>query len=750
MNSKKIMKGWPLTGPLLLFILFYMVQAGNAQTYSSYNNEPFYAEPYSSSPYNLNFGFTQRFKKINDDTNGDGIMDVVYLYNNTLIGTQYGVVLFDENGPKSNIQFNAKDVNGINVDSRGMTYHDFNGDGKKDFAYNVRGSDIVIRYYTGTNASGVPQYTNPVALGLSFTDFIEVSALEAADINGDGTIDIVVTGANNGIPKIVLNNGDGTFSGYELGLTKYYQNQIVVVDIDNDSDLDLVIVDYDRKIILYKNNGNNNGVPQYVSSILFNEVSEIYESVLTFLDAVDLNNDGKIDFIFNIQKNNAVGEPRTLFYINSTANLSSGSFSFVRSKITHSSNNTNIAGYNSLFQDIDNDGIKDILGSNNGEGDVFFGWVKLAIDPSTKIVSVKEKLPIFHLGPQTVTNLYGQYLFQGDMNGDNQTDYLLHYLGSTSRRLVYYKTKFPDITISNLNPVSLNDRIFISGYKDDQITVSITSNLAGALNSTASDGGTVSGSGTNSITITGTVQQINNTLGLFAYTPGVVGIHDLSISVTNSGNETVTRHQLIKYNNTLAKPTNLSAILGNGQLEISFTPGASGAIEITNYEYTLDGGLTWIPFNPARATSPVIITSLTNGISYTVQLRAVSAVGVSPESDPVTATPSPQVPAAPTNLTVTPKDGQLEISFTAGSDRGSAITNYEYQLDNGTWVPFNPADATSPVTIPGLTNAIAYTIKLRAVNDVGVSLPSQSVSGTPATVPSAPTDLSATAYNGEL
>ncbi len=88
-------------------------------------------------------------------------------------------------------------------------------------------------------------------------------------------------------------------------------------------------------------------------------------------------------------------------------------------------------------------------------------------------------------------------------------------------------------------------------------------------------------------------------------------------------------------------------------------------------------------------------------------------------------------PGAPTDLSVTEQDRALEISFTLGNDGGGAITNYEYQLDGGEWVAFDPAVTASPVTITGLTNGTPYSIKLRAVNEIGSGAESESVTGTP-------------------
>ena len=124
--------------------------------------------------------------------------------------------------------------------------------------------------------------------------------------------------------------------------------------------------------------------------------------------------------------------------------------------------------------------------------------------------------------------------------------------------------------------------------------------------------------------------------------------------------------------------------------------------------------------------------------------------------------PAPQVvrtysvaattPTAPFITSVTEGNAQATVAFTApGFDGGASITNYEYSLDGGAnWTALSPADASSPVTIPGLTNLTGYRVSLRAVNSAGPGLASsasptftpRASGGTtvtvPTTTPSAP------------
>jgi hypothetical protein len=97
---------------------------------------------------------------------------------------------------------------------------------------------------------------------------------------------------------------------------------------------------------------------------------------------------------------------------------------------------------------------------------------------------------------------------------------------------------------------------------------------------------------------------------------------------------------------------------------------------------------------------------------------------------------------APTITGITAGDGQLEVAFTAGSDGGAAISNYKYSTDGSTYTALSPADATTPVTITGLTNGTTYSVTLKAVNSVGDSGASNSLSGTPVAPTLPPSDPS--------
>jgi uncharacterized protein (TIGR02145 family) len=146
------------------------------------------------------------------------------------------------------------------------------------------------------------------------------------------------------------------------------------------------------------------------------------------------------------------------------------------------------------------------------------------------------------------------------------------------------------------------------------------------------------------------------------------------------------------------------------------------------------------------ATSPINITGLTNGISYTFTVTATNSVGNSVASAASSAVIPVTVPGAPTGVVATAGNSSASLAFVApASNGGSAITGYTVTSNPGN---FTASGATSPINVTGLTNGSAYTFTVIATTAVGNSVASAaSTAVTPGTVPSAPTGAVATAGN---
>ena len=93
--------------------------------------------------------------------------------------------------------------------------------------------------------------------------------------------------------------------------------------------------------------------------------------------------------------------------------------------------------------------------------------------------------------------------------------------------------------------------------------------------------------------------------------------------------------------------------------------------------------------------------------------------------------PAAGAPAAPTALAVTAGYGQVDVAFTPGVTKGSAITGYQVSVDDGaTWQPATTGVNPTTVTVSGLANGRAYPLRLRAVNAAGPGVSSAAVTAT--------------------
>jgi hypothetical protein len=185
-------------------------------------------------------------------------------------------------------------------------------------------------------------------------------------------------------------------------------------------------------------------------------------------------------------------------------------------------------------------------------------------------------------------------------------------------------------------------------------------------------------------------------------------------------------------------PTSLIATSGDRIATISFTaPSSNGGATITNYSYAIGStnstsGLTFVDLNPVKASSPVTVANglnLVNGTTYYVFLKAINSAGSSVASTSVMVTPA-TTPSAPTSLSCG-SPCSTNISFTAGSNGGSAIINYKYSINGGEYIALSPSDATSPISIPGLIKGVSYTLNLKAVNSLGESSASSTLTFRP-------------------
>ena len=140
-----------------------------------------------------------------------------------------------------------------------------------------------------------------------------------------------------------------------------------------------------------------------------------------------------------------------------------------------------------------------------------------------------------------------------------------------------------------------------------------------------------------------------------------------------------------------------------------------------------------IPNSTASTTSHTV-TGLTNGKTYGFRIRAVNTAGNGRPSAEIRVTLR-QAPLKPTGVTATPGNGQVTLSW--NNPDNATISKWQYQQKQadgsyGAWrdIPNSTATTTSH-TVTGLTNGVAYSFRIRAVNAGGNGAPSDEVTVTP-------------------
>ena len=187
----------------------------------------------------------------------------------------------------------------------------------------------------------------------------------------------------------------------------------------------------------------------------------------------------------------------------------------------------------------------------------------------------------------------------------------------------------------------------------------------------------------------------------------------------------------------------------SGSLSVAFTAGSDGGSAITSYKYSTDGGATFRTRAAGTTASPIVIstlssngtTVLTNGTTYSIQLKAVNAIGDGAATLSATGRPA-SVPAAPASNSVTALNASLNVAITHyGNSGGSAITSWKYSTDGGVTFRTRTDGGTTSQTlvvaylssdgVTPLANDTAYSIQTKAVNAIGDSSATTSTSATP-------------------
>ncbi|MDR3457245.1 MAG: VCBS repeat-containing protein [Verrucomicrobiae bacterium] len=211
------------------------------------------------------------------DLNGDGLMDLVTANAGAL--PNYHTVSILTNNGDGNFVSNAT----INVGSGPLCViaADVNGDGKVDL--------ITANFYDGKLSvllnNGAGRFTLAASPGVGSYPMMVL----AADVNGDGKVDLVSANSGDDTLSILTNNGSGTFtlsSSPGVGFTPY---SVIAADVNGDGWVDLVSVNKNGGTLTVLTNNGSGGFVVAGSPVTGNRPFSVA--------AADVSGDGRLDLI---------------------------------------------------------------------------------------------------------------------------------------------------------------------------------------------------------------------------------------------------------------------------------------------------------------------------------------------------------------------------------------------------------------------------------------------------------------------
>jgi hypothetical protein len=149
-------------------------------------------------------------------------------------------------------------------------------------------SCLLIVLFSFANLHSVPAQ-NPAFIFSSLPGVgSDPQCVIAADVNGDGELDLISANFHDGTLTVLTNNGSGDFALASSPNIQDASFSVCAADVNGDEQLDLVSANLNGTLTLSTNNGNGS-----FGSISLFQADHFPDSVC----AADVNGDGKLDLI---------------------------------------------------------------------------------------------------------------------------------------------------------------------------------------------------------------------------------------------------------------------------------------------------------------------------------------------------------------------------------------------------------------------------------------------------------------------
>jgi len=229
--------------------------------------------------------------------------------------------------------------------------------------------------------------------------FAATHAVQAADFDGDGDIDLVSTSETTDTVAWLENDGNFNFTKnvIDSGLGRAYP--VSIADMDGDGDIDVLASGFSADLhIIYENDGSGG----------FSRQQDIVQDGPHSIFGVDIDQDGDLDLLTSAQEGNMVTWYENDGLLNFTERTIDNDLQRAKTAIAH---------------DVDGDGDVDVIGTSNLSDEVVWyendgnqNWTKQVID----------------------TNANGAYYAIGaDLDGDGDQD--IAGVSQTDSNVVWYR-----------------------------------------------------------------------------------------------------------------------------------------------------------------------------------------------------------------------------------------------------------------------------------------------------------------------
>ncbi|KAG9238982.1 hypothetical protein BJ875DRAFT_415175 [Amylocarpus encephaloides] len=239
------------------------------------------------------------------DLDGDGVKDFACLDSDSSEVSVHLNRLTDGHVPdKGDLEFEVA-KGGIGRPASGVLFADLNGDGRDDFIYvNPDGEvDAWINLGKDSSDSGWAwKSIGQIAGGVGATE----KNLQMADINGDGRADFLLVDPDSGEVTGWLNKGAEIMPDYhKLGIiasgrTTVKDDVVFMGDFTGEGRADYMVVSKDGKVSGYTNRLQEDTalIPRWLERLTLIDVSGLASVPQAGVRMVDLNGDGKVDFVW--------------------------------------------------------------------------------------------------------------------------------------------------------------------------------------------------------------------------------------------------------------------------------------------------------------------------------------------------------------------------------------------------------------------------------------------------------------------